>query len=70
MKPLAPLLVSLTSIVLATSVACAQQTVAEAEPPQRVIDKDVPFVPSPEAVVDKMLPSASRRARRTRAKRA
>jgi 2-polyprenyl-3-methyl-5-hydroxy-6-metoxy-1,4-benzoquinol methylase len=56
MKFLTTLAASLTSIALATSLACAQQTaeLPEVEAPE-VVNKDVPFVPSPEAVVEKML---------------
>ncbi|HKZ72777.1 MAG TPA: class I SAM-dependent methyltransferase [Steroidobacteraceae bacterium] len=60
MKPVRLLLASLTSIVLATSLAAAQ-TSSESLPTIAVpgtVDKDVPFVPSPDAVVAKMLEMA------------
>jgi SAM-dependent methyltransferase len=59
MKLPVPLLASLTSIALAISVACAQQpATVEADAPE-VVNKDVPYVPSPEGVVDKMLDLAN-----------
>ena len=54
MKHVAALLVSLTSIVLSTSVASAQVPVEETG-----YNKDVPYVPSPDAVVTKMLEMAN-----------
>jgi SAM-dependent methyltransferase len=56
MKPVRLLLVSLTSIVLATSLAAAQSTAqAPAATDEQPVQKDVPFVPTPDAVVSKML---------------
>jgi SAM-dependent methyltransferase len=58
MKFLTQLAASLTSIALATSLALAEPpATAEAvpAPASEVVQKDVPYVPSPEGVVAKML---------------
>ena len=53
MKHVAALLVSLTSIALSTSLAAGQVPAETTE-----YNKDVPYVPSPDAVVSKMLEMA------------
>jgi SAM-dependent methyltransferase len=53
MKHVAALLVSLTSIALSTSLAAGQIAAPAAE-----YNKDVPYVPTPDAVVSKMLEMA------------